>query len=96
LGDAVPQTPWDLSLSGQARSDRDGDDEKKQGRGVAITMASGSGLGTRAINPGGLGAEPPGTRQPDEPKNLPVASINLEIGPAVLLGSRLAAETLAL
>jgi hypothetical protein len=32
-----------------------------------VTIPLASGIGTKAKNPGGLGAEPPGTRQPDEP-----------------------------
>jgi hypothetical protein len=34
---------------------------------MTVTIPLGSGIGTNAKNPGGLGAEPPGTRQPDEP-----------------------------
>ena len=48
LGDAVPQTPWDLSLSCQVRSD--GVDQEI--RGMAVTAVLGSGLGTKAMNPG--------------------------------------------
>ena len=34
---------------------------------MAVTVVLGSGLGTKALNPGGLGAEPPGMLPPDEP-----------------------------
>ena len=34
---------------------------------MTVTIPLGSGIGTKAKNPGGLGAEPPDTRQPDEP-----------------------------
>jgi hypothetical protein len=74
LGDAVPQTPWDLTHSCQARSDGDAGEEDKN-RGMAVTVDPGSGLGTKAINPGGLGAEPPGTLppvEPDKPQPAPV------------------------
>jgi hypothetical protein len=55
LGDAVPQTPWDLSLSCQARSDAV--DEKNCGMTVPIPL--GSGIGTKAKNPGGSGGRAP-------------------------------------
>ena len=64
LGDAVPQTPWDLSLSCQARSDA----VDEENCGMTVTIPLGSGIGTKAKNPGGLGAEPPGMLLPDEPK----------------------------
>jgi hypothetical protein len=66
LGDAVPQTPGDLALSCQARSDGDAGEEEEN-REMAVTVVPGSGLGTKALNPGGLGAEPPGPLPPDEP-----------------------------
>jgi hypothetical protein len=66
LGDAVPQPPWDLALSCQARSDGDAGEEEEN-REMAVTVVPGSGLGAKALNPGGLGAEPPGTLPPDEP-----------------------------
>jgi hypothetical protein len=75
LGDAVPQAPWDLSLSCQARSDGDAAVDDEENRGVAVTVVPGSGLGTKATNPGGLGAEPPGMlppAEPDKPQPAPV------------------------
>ena len=41
---------------------------------MTVTIPLGSGIGTKAKNPGGLGAEPPGTRQPDEPETTRLAS----------------------
>jgi hypothetical protein len=67
LGDAVPQTPWDLALSCQARSDGDAAVDDEENCGMAVPTVLGSGLGTKAINPGGLGAVPPGRLPPDEP-----------------------------
>ena len=81
LGDAVPQTPWDLALSCQARSDGDAGDDTEN-RGMAVTVVLGSGLGTKATNPGGLGAEPPGTLPPTEPDKPQPAPVDATIDQA--------------
>ena len=91
LGDAVPQTPWDLSLSCQARSEGDAG-EVQENREVAVTVVPGSGLGTKALNPGGLGAELPGTlppAEPDKPQPAPVdATIDQAEEPVLQRSSR--------
>jgi hypothetical protein len=91
LGDAVPQTPWDLALSCQARSDGVAGEEEEN-RGMAVTVVLGSGLGTKAINPGGLGAEPPGTlpsAEPDKPQPAPVdATVDQAEEPVLQRSSR--------
>jgi hypothetical protein len=81
LGDAVPQTPWDLALSCQARSDGDAGDDAEN-RGMAVPVVLGSGLGTKATNPGGLGAEPPGTLPPVEPNKPQPAPVDATIDQA--------------
>jgi hypothetical protein len=45
---------------------------------MTVTIPLGSGIGTKAKNPGGLGVEPPGTPPPVERKNSAIAEAGVK------------------